>query len=439
MASIPQQQSHPFADAMDGSANPFLIKDHVAYDLFFRSLVFSPEESNLADSRLQALAQELKLTDAEALALRATAEEFTRQVGVLDRQVAQIKDKHLPNLSSQDVDGLVNLQAQKEAVINSTIAALAATIGPKGAPKIRAYINKSFKRKIRSVRPSAGSHLNHAAGMKMSGSLSSSSLSLPTSAQQRVGMNGYGHLVIDGWYDSNNAYVRGTVTEDYNAYGHKWSVKADVCSPDGTRMASNTMQWYSATLSSTATLPLNNDFGDFCIDVILQEICPFLGLLVLGTFTGPAVTVPPLIDVIFTTASLTDSADSPTSFAAASFTGNIANLNLNTTQGPAACNGESFYVQASFQLPPESQSCCNGLSSVRLSKDNKFQISPDPISGFTSKIVTDAVSRSPYGVVRLKKRSDGGGTTNSVFISVTGTFRSGASYTGQGIVHLICP
>jgi hypothetical protein len=254
MAISPQQQSHPFADAMDGSANPFLIKDHVAYDLFFRSLVFSPEESNLADSRLQALAQELKLTDAEATAMRAVAEEFTRQVGVLDRQVAQIKDKHLPNLSSQDVDGLVNLQAQKEAIINSTIAALAATIGAKGAAKIRAHINKSFKRKIRSVRPSADAHLNHAAGMKMMGAFSGSSTLLPTSPQQRVGMNGYGHVVIDGWYDSNNAYVRGTVTEDYNVYGHKWSVKADICSPDGTRTASNTVQWYSATTSSTAFL-----------------------------------------------------------------------------------------------------------------------------------------------------------------------------------------
>jgi hypothetical protein len=352
MANIPQQQSHPFADAMDGSANPFLIKDYVAYDLFFRSLVFGPEESNLADSRLQALAKELKLTDAEVTALRAVAEEFTQQVGVLDRQVAQIKDKHLPNLSSQDVDRLVNLQAQKEATINSTIEALPAQIGPKGAAKIRVHINKSFMRKIRSVKPSDDLHLNHAAGMKMSGALSSSSPSLPTSVQQRVGMNGYGHLVIDGWYDSNNAYVRGTVTEDYNAYGHKWSVKADICNPDRTRTASNTMQWYSATLSSTASLPLLLNDGDFCIDVILQEICPYLGLLALGAFQGGPVTVPPFVSIgnVFFTDPLTINTSTTTTLKVTMTAS--ANLPSNTTVGALTVGPSSASGSVAFNITP---------------------------------------------------------------------------------------
>jgi len=388
MATSPQQQSHPFSDAMDGSANLFLIKDHVAYDLFFRSLVFSPEESNLADSRFQALAQELKLTDAEATALRAVAEEFARQVGVLDRQVAQIKDKHLPNLSSQDVDGLVNLQAQKEAIINSTIAALAARIGPKGAAKIRAHISQSFKRKIRSVRPPDDSHLNHAAGMKMSGVLSSSSPALPTSVQQRVGMYGYGHLVMDGWYDSNNAYVRGTVTEDYNAYGHKWSIKADICNPDRTRTASNTVQWYSATLSSTASLPLLLNDGDFCIDVILQEICPYLGLLALGAFQGGPVTVSPFVtlsNVFFDPATSSNIMIDPSTTATLKVVMSAStNLPSNTTVGGVTVGPSGGTGNVTFNITPTS-STVTLSGGQQLTLDFVFAVRSPPTSTVTSK------------------------------------------------------
>lgn len=66
---------------------------------FFRALIFGPNETALAQSRLRALAEEIGLTPLEAENRRDLAENFTRQIAPFDGRVAAIKEKHLPNLN----------------------------------------------------------------------------------------------------------------------------------------------------------------------------------------------------------------------------------------------------------------------------------------------------------------------------------------------------
>ncbi|MCA1620030.1 MAG: hypothetical protein LC795_12105 [Acidobacteria bacterium] len=237
------------------------------------------------------------------------------------------------------------------------------------------------------------------------------------------------------------------MTEDYNSYNHTWSVNAKIYNPEGTRSQSWLVEWNRATTSSTTSMPIFDDFGDFFIEIELKEKCPYiLGLIALGVFLlNPPISVPPSVQVGFDKVFLQapNDPEAPESAAFASdvfgltFT-NQVNFNINTTQGPAACAGESFIIQASFRIPENSAFCCN-LNRVGLSADNKFEKSPNPITGFTQGIFTDVGSRQPFVAVRLRKRGDGGGSTNSVHISISGRYGNGDSYPGQATVRLVCP
>jgi len=116
----------------------------------------------------------------------------------------------------------------------------------------------------------------------------------------------------------------------------------------------------------------------------------------------------------------------------ASFILNSANLNPDTPDGPAACSGDTFFIKARFLLPRDSIDCCGDLETfVSLSSDNKFQL-------LDWQFAQNADKKSGFVVIKLKKRSSGG-TTNSINISVGGTYGDHSSYRGQGTVHLICP
>jgi hypothetical protein len=152
----PEAQSgheKPFRDVVNGERNPAAIADSVAYDLFFRSLIFAPEERAVAESRLQALAAELELSEAETNLLREFAEKYNERVVALDRRAETIKDKHLSNLDAQDVEQLSALQKQKEAIVTSTVASLPSRFAQATASKLRSYIDGRVKRRVRSVQP----------------------------------------------------------------------------------------------------------------------------------------------------------------------------------------------------------------------------------------------------------------------------------------------
>jgi hypothetical protein len=305
-----------FSKIINGKDNPSLIADRVAFDIFFRSLEFPADEQVVAESRYKSLAEEMQLPAEQVSAIVSVAKSYNRDVADLDRQARLVKDKHLPNLSEEDVRQLVGLQRQKEAMIASVAASLTARLSAPTADKLRAYVVNNVKPRVRSVQPhDPQSHHQHAAFALTDGVKFLPAAYRPPQTYNNIGMNGYGHLYMQGWQDSAAAgvYGRGTVTEDYNVYGHRWSVETKVRNPDRTRVASTLREWYSASFSSTSFLPLELDDGDFTIEDILKQTCPYLGLIVLGGFQGSPVSVPRFFTIgVLTFAPTTISAQSAT-------------------------------------------------------------------------------------------------------------------------------
>jgi hypothetical protein len=116
----------------------------------------------------------------------------------------------------------------------------------------------------------------------------------------------------------------------------------------------------------------------------------------------------------------------------AGFVINRASLNINT------CGGDRFAVKATFQLPPNSASCCSNTTTnfVSLSSNNRFEFAPSLIDGTIYDFFGD--DTPPYVIFYLRTRSDGGGSTSSANISVGGQYQDGTSYSGQGTVNLTC-
>jgi len=114
------------------------------------------------------------------------------------------------------------------------------------------------------------------------------------------------------------------------------------------------------------------------------------------------------------------------------FVFNTAELNIQTTSPPAACDGDIFFIKARFNLPNDSNDCCGDLITfVKLSDSNKFQL-------LDWQFAQNEDKRSGFVVVKLRRRLDGSGSSNSVHMSVGGTHHDGSGYRGQGTVHLKC-
>lgn len=218
-----QEQNSPqhrlFQKIINGKDNPSQITDLVAYELFFRSLIFRPEESALGQSRLRALAEEMALTTAEGDILRAAAENFTKRMVSLENRVAEVKDKHLPNLSSEDINELVGLRKHKESIIKSAVVTLPATLGRRLASKVHTHINARVKQRVRSVQPLIPNHQHEVTIENQPRGVRFSRAKFIAKPQyDGIGMNGMGHLYIDEWVDTAAGYVyaRSNITEDPN-------------------------------------------------------------------------------------------------------------------------------------------------------------------------------------------------------------------------------
>jgi hypothetical protein len=280
-----------FTNIVNGKNNPSLISDTVAYDVFFRSLVSSPRESAATQSRLRDLARKMGIAAGDADAIRAVAEEFSQNVALFDEQAGAIKDKHLPNLTPEDANQLTDLQKQKEALITSTVASLIGRLGRRLADALRLHITGYVKPRVRSMQVPPSNHRHDSAGRGNAGAFHILKAGYnPARSYFGIGMNGYGHLYMDGWQDTGAGLVYGhsLLTEDYNNYGHTWSVNTMIYNPDGTRSQSNLVEWYRATTSSTTALSIGDDFGDFFIEAEIKEKCPYIfTLIALGVLTHP--------------------------------------------------------------------------------------------------------------------------------------------------------
>lgn len=153
-----QQQPTNF---IDGSRNPELIPDHVAYTLVFRLLSdrYTPEEQGRARSYLKMVFGCLDCNNQTEVSAASESHinsflnvvaEFEQRVSVLDHRAQEIHDQHgQPNPPPDVLAELDILQRQKEAIVAELIASLPSRLGADGAERLHQHINNRVKPKTK--------------------------------------------------------------------------------------------------------------------------------------------------------------------------------------------------------------------------------------------------------------------------------------------------
>jgi hypothetical protein len=148
---------------INGAVNPELIPDQAAYSVLFRFI--ANRQTDDEKSRIRAYIRQMGLgdqkcrscplssepSDKDIDALIAAAEVFQQRVGVLDRQVKEIKDRNWPNPSKEVMAQLTVLQRQKEVIVTEIVASLPGKLSADALEKVHRHTNERIKRKMKIV------------------------------------------------------------------------------------------------------------------------------------------------------------------------------------------------------------------------------------------------------------------------------------------------
>lgn len=133
--------------SIDGTANPELIPDEVAYSLLFRLL--SQRDTKEDEVKIRAYIKQMNLTDAKGLL--AVVDEFERRVGKLDRKAQKIHEQHGANLDSQALAELNDLEKQKKEIIAEIVEKLPERIDVNSLDSIRIHVKERVKRNVKMI------------------------------------------------------------------------------------------------------------------------------------------------------------------------------------------------------------------------------------------------------------------------------------------------
>ncbi len=126
---------------IDGSKNPELIPDELAYKMVLLSLIEPQNPTDAQKARQGAKIRMTGLSDGDAAALLATVGEFRDQLATIDSQVAQIHARDpIPSPNSTDWQQLAQLQKQKDQFVSDTILVLTGRLSSDGLKKLQAHI-----------------------------------------------------------------------------------------------------------------------------------------------------------------------------------------------------------------------------------------------------------------------------------------------------------
>jgi hypothetical protein len=150
---VASQQKDP-AGTIDGSVTPSAIPDHVAYEMFFNSLIPPKELGANAEGAVRAKLQQIDLSESDQGNLRFLAGEFKLRLNSLDNQVNEMRAENLQATSPATLARLVELQKQKQAMTEEMIGSIRQKISADGNAKITQYIGEYVKRRIKIVPPS---------------------------------------------------------------------------------------------------------------------------------------------------------------------------------------------------------------------------------------------------------------------------------------------
>lgn len=163
-----KEQKKDVPGTIDGSKNPNLIPDRAAYLVLFGVIPEQKDEKSTKRVRdyvgqiLGGCSKCKGVKDKDGFEkakkdhnqdidgfLRVAAD-FRQRKGALDRQVAEIKDRHWPNPSPAIMEQLTQLQRQKEAMVDELTSDIPFKVKVEGVNGIKAHIS-NIKGKIKMI------------------------------------------------------------------------------------------------------------------------------------------------------------------------------------------------------------------------------------------------------------------------------------------------
>jgi hypothetical protein len=226
---------------IDGSKDPASIPDHIAYELFLRTL---GKNDSLA------FANKVGLNEIETQRLLSEARLVEETIASLDNTVINL-ERNTPQLTG-DGSRLKNVCQQREEFVPKRIDLLPKYLGISGAMKLRAYINDEVKRRVKRIPV---------------GTIYRSSIR-PTNPE---GEEGGIYIYNDSWFDDAMVYGAGAITADHpgrNRAGYE--VKTVVIAPDGVRSSAGSIDVDFASAININSLSIGKDDGRFTVASLFE-------------------------------------------------------------------------------------------------------------------------------------------------------------------------
>lgn len=150
-ANIKQQDDPP--GTISGAVKPELIPDRVAYNLLFRLISNRPTDEER--ERIRAYIRQMSIgkpccnqdpslgtDEADIDALFSAAEEFRRQLSVLDSRAKDIRKTEKENPSEEAKGQLKLLQKQKEQMVDEVVVSLQRQVSKTGMERIESHVRE---------------------------------------------------------------------------------------------------------------------------------------------------------------------------------------------------------------------------------------------------------------------------------------------------------
>lgn len=131
---------------IDGAKNPELIPNEVALRMIVLAVAEPADATEAQKGRALAKLSPIGLSKEDTIAFLGLLADFHSQAKALDEQSAQIYARTpIPHPDSVDYEQLVDLGAQKNKVLNDTVAAIPARLSAEGLQKLAAFLPEAKK------------------------------------------------------------------------------------------------------------------------------------------------------------------------------------------------------------------------------------------------------------------------------------------------------
>jgi hypothetical protein len=225
---------------IDGSTNPAAIPEHIAYELFFRSL---GKSSSLT------LANKVQLNDVETDGLLREARLVEESITKIEQKIMGLERQNLP-LGEEGINDLRSAEQQREEFVPKRMGLLPHYLGDSATAKLRAYINDEVKRKVKRI-PIESIYKSYSAFLE--------------SKKESI------YIYNDSWYESATVYGASVMTADHPGKNKgTYEITTMIVAPGAVRYSTSNKDASIASAINIHSLESGKDDGRFSVAAVFE-------------------------------------------------------------------------------------------------------------------------------------------------------------------------